>query len=313
MTALEEIEAFKRQLEAAGLSLSNPRSHQAMDAYKNGAFAADCIAVAEKQEASARQSWLETAVDPWCQRHGITREQALSIAFDDGAFNPANPKKDQVTLRDLFAWGGQQNDFAMRVRKDARMKTAGDSSPNDAMYARIRQFISSELGTAAPVAGSKLYEDLATRLVQAVEATRTDRVELFTPELRARLQQTYINNERDNGNYDKSWCHYVALNGVQAITDQTDEALLERVLQFVHVDFLRDDAGVWVAPHGEEFFSVMCAQEALSIVKNLVEWDSEMLNDTLIALKAGMDAKGIANPFLEFIQEDVEVEANQNS
>lgn len=45
------------------------------------------------------------------QRHGITREQGLSIASNDSDYNPNDPSKMLVTFADLFSWGGQQNDF----------------------------------------------------------------------------------------------------------------------------------------------------------------------------------------------------------
>ena len=61
---------------------------------------------------NARELWISTALDPWCKRHGLTRKQGLSVAFDDSTFDPKNPEKDQVTLGSLFAWSGQQNDFA---------------------------------------------------------------------------------------------------------------------------------------------------------------------------------------------------------
>ena len=51
--------------------------------------------------------WL-VALDRWCEKHhGITRQQAMSILFDDGAYNPNGP--DLVVAKDLF-WK-ESNEF----------------------------------------------------------------------------------------------------------------------------------------------------------------------------------------------------------
>lgn len=119
-----EIEEFRTLLTTARIGLSSPRAHSAMAEFKDGTDADACIKVAVAHEASARNMWIETALDPWCKRHGITRVQGISIAFDDSSFNPENPKKDLVTRDALFGWGGQQNDFALWLMKEINQTAA---------------------------------------------------------------------------------------------------------------------------------------------------------------------------------------------
>ena len=52
--------------------------------------------------------WLKL-LDEWRNNHGITRKQAMSILFNDSRYNPKNPEKDNVIIKDLF-WAGV-NDF----------------------------------------------------------------------------------------------------------------------------------------------------------------------------------------------------------
>lgn len=114
-----QIDAFRLQLEGAGISLTSPRAHSALSEYKEGLSAQDCIAKAVKNESATRKMWISDFLDPWCERHGLTREQGLSVAFKDVAYNPANPRKDLVTLKDLFSWGGQQNDFFTHLQAES--------------------------------------------------------------------------------------------------------------------------------------------------------------------------------------------------
>lgn len=106
-----EIESFRAQLTQAKLSLSSPRAHTALNNFKDGKPADECIENAVRLETIARDTWIATALDPWCKRHGITRKQGLSIASRDDTYDHSNPSKPLVTLKDLSAWGGQQNDF----------------------------------------------------------------------------------------------------------------------------------------------------------------------------------------------------------
>lgn len=113
-----------QRLGESGLGRSNPRSRSAIEDFKNGLDLEECAARAVRHEAAARAAWAATALDPWAKRHGLTRAQALSVAFDDHPFNPSDPERDQVTLRDLHAWNGQQHGFAAYLMGEGR-----DESP----------------------------------------------------------------------------------------------------------------------------------------------------------------------------------------
>lgn len=119
MLTPEQVESFYRNIEAAGVNRTNQRAHNALERVKAGESEAVSIAAAVAYEAQSRALWLEAALDPWCLRHGISQTQALSIVFDDGAYNPANPEKDQVTLKSLFWGDGQHNDFAAFLMRPA--------------------------------------------------------------------------------------------------------------------------------------------------------------------------------------------------
>lgn len=154
-----EIEEFSARLTGARISLSSPRAHRATEEFKDGADADSCIEEAVAHEASARNMWIETALDPWCKRHGITREQGLSIAFNDDSFNPQNPEKDLVTRERLFAWGGQQNDFAFWLMQDRGSSSNCDTSErlpvNDSCAGLQAQRILDALAAAKDKSGSR--------------------------------------------------------------------------------------------------------------------------------------------------------------
>jgi hypothetical protein len=109
MRTPEEIEAFYLLLEMAYIARSNRLAHRALDHYQRGGDAQTCVNVAAAQETNNRISWITSYLDPWCQRHGLTREQGLSVTFDDGPYNPANPKQDQITMPDVLMGQGQHH------------------------------------------------------------------------------------------------------------------------------------------------------------------------------------------------------------
>lgn len=129
MKTPEEISLFKTQLEAAGISLTSPPAHRAIGEFKDNAktFTSEALVLqAVNEERINRDAWIELALAPWCKRHGITLEQGASIVAQDDAYNPDEPGKDLVTYRSLFAWSGQQNDFAAKI-----LKTAKDVGPTE--------------------------------------------------------------------------------------------------------------------------------------------------------------------------------------
>jgi hypothetical protein len=127
----QEVEELRLRLEESGIGRSNPRAHSAIRDFKDGLDLEECAARAVRHEAAAREMWISNALDPWAKRHGLTRAQALSIAFDDSAFNPANPQRDQVMLKDLYGWSGQEHGFAAYLMGEGRDEVA-DEVDNDA-------------------------------------------------------------------------------------------------------------------------------------------------------------------------------------
>lgn len=150
------------RLAAAGLSRSNPRSQRAMRALKDGQSVDDCLVDAVKHESDARAMWVEAAFDPWRQRHGLSLEQALSVAFGDDSFNLANPSREIPTVNGLDAWPGQQHDFAAALRRQVEAEKA--QRPNRAVA--MASAYPPRAGEAVDLAGP-LYdsEGFAHRLV----------------------------------------------------------------------------------------------------------------------------------------------------
>ena len=123
----QEIEELFVRLEQSGIGRANPRARFALQDFKDGLDFEECAARAVRHEATAREMWITSALDPWAKRHGLTRAQALSVAFDDSAFNPADPQRDQVTLKDLYAWSGQEHGFATFLMREGRDEAADES------------------------------------------------------------------------------------------------------------------------------------------------------------------------------------------
>ena len=120
-------ELLDEALTRLGISLSSPRAHQVardMEDTRDCQDVAALLTRAVELERAAREDWLARALRPWCERHGLTLRQGLSVLFDDGAFNPDSPSKDRVTAKDMFAWGGAQNDFASRLMNELANETA---------------------------------------------------------------------------------------------------------------------------------------------------------------------------------------------
>lgn len=114
-------ELLNEALTRLGISLSSPRAHQVARDMEDTRGCNDVAALltrAVELERAAREDWVACALRPWCERHGLTLRQGLSVLFDDGSFNPDSPDKDRVTAKDLFAWGGAQNDFAGRLMNE---------------------------------------------------------------------------------------------------------------------------------------------------------------------------------------------------
>jgi len=61
--------------------------------------------------------WLEN-LDLWCKKHNISREQAISILSDDSSYNKEDPKKDLITIRDLY-WS-EMDDFCQEFKEEKK-------------------------------------------------------------------------------------------------------------------------------------------------------------------------------------------------
>lgn len=72
----------------------------------------ECRMDQDELRESRRQQWLETVIDPWAQKHGITRLQAISVLFCDNT--------DGVTNKDAYWVDG--NDFAGATMAQANLK-----------------------------------------------------------------------------------------------------------------------------------------------------------------------------------------------
>lgn len=92
------------------------RLNQAIRRLKDGVPFPSVVERAFFDEEQARNMWLEKAFQPWCKRHGLSLEQGLSVTFCDHAFNPDEPGRDLVTMKDLM-WNGQAVDFAAYLQK----------------------------------------------------------------------------------------------------------------------------------------------------------------------------------------------------
>lgn len=55
---------------------------------------------------SRKMTWLEKVIDPWARKHGINREQAISVLFFDNTI-------EGPYLKDCY-WN-EANDFAMEI------------------------------------------------------------------------------------------------------------------------------------------------------------------------------------------------------
>lgn len=120
MKTQQEKYQLRQALGAAHISLSSPRAHSAMRDFKDGLSLEDSLKRAVEDELKARDIWIATALDPWCTRHGLTRAQGLSVAFDDSEFDPCHPEKPRPNMANLFQWGGQQNDFALELLRQEK-------------------------------------------------------------------------------------------------------------------------------------------------------------------------------------------------
>ena len=116
----DKVAVFNQHCDQFGCSISNARANTARQLIMDGGEPVlDVLQTMVSREDAARQMWIDTALQPWCDRHGLTQQQALSVLFDDSAFNPVTRKDDLVTAQTVFSWGGQVPDFHMHMRQQS--------------------------------------------------------------------------------------------------------------------------------------------------------------------------------------------------
>ncbi|MBY0466242.1 MAG: hypothetical protein K2W33_14995 [Burkholderiales bacterium] len=102
------------------INRSSPRFHTAYrQVIEEGRSAKDALSDMVRFEDRARQEWVDRSLQPWCDRHGLTLKQGLSVLFDDHPYNLKDPS-ELVTQRSVLAWSGQQNDFSFRLMEDMK-------------------------------------------------------------------------------------------------------------------------------------------------------------------------------------------------
>ena len=178
-----------------------------------------------------------------------------------------------------------------------------DAADDAKLRARVLAAVVREMGLAAPPEGSKSRDDLADRLLHAVTAHSLARVELFSDRLRSMLQEAYFQSESDAGAYGAEWRREIALNGIRGLADETDAALLERVLINVDHQYLVSSAGTWFGDHEREFLTVMGRDSQVEIMRAAIDDTPYYPLQTAIELAARYQALGMNNPYGELLAE----------
>ena len=213
-------------------------------------------------------------------------ERLLNTLLDKQARRARDPEA-------LAAAGGNsaQGDRAQDARDDASLR------------ARIVAAVVREMGLAAPPEGSKSRDELADRLFHA-SAHSLARVELLSEGLRDALQEAYFQSENDAGAYGLSWRRDIAINGKRGIADESDAALLERVVINVGHDYLLGSDGIWLGDNEREFLAVMAQASQVEMVRAaIVEELHDHPLETAQALSQSYIALGLSDPYEAMLRE----------
>jgi hypothetical protein len=180
----------------------------------------------------------------------------------------------------------------------ARAERARSAQEDALLRERVLAAVVREMGMAPPPAGSKSREELADRLFHAVAAHSLARVELLSKDLRALLQEAYFQSENDAGAYERDWRREIAINGNRGLADESDAALLERVLLNVGHDYLVGLDGTWLGANEREFLALMAQEGQIEVVRAAVldEPQGRTL-ETAEALAHRYPELGLDNPF----------------
>lgn len=109
MTPSEARAASERQNEA--IAMREPTQEEQGLMVRFNMTADQAREQARKNRESRREQWLETAIDPWAKKHGLSRMQAISVLFCDNS--------DGIT--DKAAYWAEANEFAGDVMKQANL------------------------------------------------------------------------------------------------------------------------------------------------------------------------------------------------
>jgi hypothetical protein len=148
------------------------------------------------------------------------------------------------------------------------------------------------MGSAAPKPGTLPHTQLCIRLARAIEATRADRIEFF---------QCEYKSPDSRATYSEQWFKDAVIkNGVRALSDETDENLLSRVINCVPWPTLKEWLffGESLTPFGEEFLAIMLTTLASSIVDR--HYRSGLAVKTAAFIEGAsqaLDAMALPNPF----------------
>lgn len=231
-----------------------------------------------------------------------------------------------LTVHDAFDYANQRAAQAERLlntlldkqarrTRDAEALAAAGGNPAQAeraqeanddanLRARVLAAVVREMGLAAPPEGSKSRDELATRLFYAVSAHSLARTELLSEGLRDALQEAYFQSENDAGTYGPSWRREIAINGKRGLADESDAALLERVIINVGHDYLVGSDGGWLGDNEREFLAVMAQASQVEMVRAaIVEELHDYPLETVQALSQSYIALGLSDPYEAMLRE----------
>jgi Protein of unknown function (DUF2591) len=164
------------------------------------------------------------------------------------------------------------------------------------MHARILYSVINNTGMAAPKPGTPQYEALSQKLARAVDSASLERETLFSPVLRAALEEAYFQSENDSGEYDK-----VAIHGKPSLAGESDKELLERILLNVSGNYLRvrreppnQHESVWLPDEDQEFIKVMGTNPtAITVAMNFFDDIEDLLGE----ISNELTELGLTNPY----------------
>lgn len=186
----------------------------------------------------------------------------------------------------------------------ARAELLEDAANQTALRERVLAAVVREMGLAAPAEGSRSREDLADRLLNAVNAHSQARVEFFSLAVRGRLHQAFFDSENDSGTFGKAWRRETLIHGLPGLIDETDAQLWERIVTSVPFDYLIGDDGVWLGELEKDFLSSLSTEQAMAVIRNVVGTRVEDdLVEGLIVLDQRYAAHMLRSPFEHLLEE----------